>query len=214
MDSCTPGKVFLINRQTGMNITLVYESTEYQNATAMLLDDAGFTVNQALPLYSPWLQTSKMQPPDILVISVTRPDQDLLQQLSILKQSALCPVIVLSPDAKADITRETILAGADTCITGKISADRIQSFIEVACIRFEMTRNLYNEINELKEQIESLENQLSDRRDIDRAKGLLMKSYKMTEEAAYSALRHMAMDSGNKLGEVARNLISMSKLLN
>lgn len=197
-----------------MNITLVYESTEYQNATAMLLDDAGFTVNQALPLHSPWFQTAKMQPPDILVIAVTRPDQDLLQQLGILKKEALCPVIVLSPHAKADITRETILAGADTCITGKISADRIQSFIEVACIRFEMTRNLIDEINDLKEQIESLESRLSDRRDIDRAKGLLMKSYKMTEEDAYTALRRMAMDSGNKLGEVARNLISMTKVLN
>jgi len=27
-------------------------------------------------------------------------------------------------------------------------------------------------------------------------------------------MRHMAMDSGSKLGEVARNLISMAKVLN
>jgi len=36
----------------------------------------------------------------------------------------------------------------------------------------------------------------------------------MSETDAYNAMRHMAMDSGSKLGEVARNLISMAKVLN
>jgi response regulator NasT len=197
-----------------MNITLVYENHEQQNATALLLLDAGYTVNQAFPLSSQWVYTTQQQLPDMLVIVVNKPGLDVLQQLKNLRERPVCPVIVIAYAAEADITRATILAGADTCITGRVSADRIQSFIEVACIRFELTEGMQKTIMEQKEQIEALELRLNDRRDIDRAKGLLMSSYNMTETDAYNAMRNMAMDSGNKLGEVARNLISMAKVLN
>ena len=196
-----------------MNIALVYDNLEHQNTTAMLLDDAGYNVNQAFSLESPWLHAIKNDRPDILVISVTSPDKELLQQLSAFKQDTICPVVVLAMEAKVDITEQTMLAGADSCITGKIAPERMQSFIEVTRTRYRINLQLLREIQQLKQEIESLEGRLSDRRDVDRAKGLLMKSYKMSEDDAYNAMRRMAMDTGNKLGEVARNLISMSKVL-
>ncbi len=196
-----------------ITIALVYDNREHQNTTAMLLDDAGYNVNQAYAIDSPWLQAIKNDPPDILVISVTTTDSNLLSQLENFKFAAICPVVVLALEGKVDITEKTMLAGADSCITGKISPERMQSFIEVTRTRYRITLELLNQIDELKQEIDSLENRLSDRRDIDRAKGLLMKSYQMTEDDAYNAMRRMAMDTGNKLGEVARNLISMSKVL-
>lgn len=196
-----------------MNIALVYDNLEHQNTTAMLLDDAGYNVNQAFSMDSPWLYSIKNDPPDILVICVTTPDQDLLQQLENFRHTTICPVVVLALEARVDITEKTMLAGADSCITGKIAPERMQSFIEVTRTRYRINQELLQQIHEMKQEIESLESRLSDRRDIDRAKGLLMKSYKMTEDDAYNAMRRMAMDTGNKLGEVARNLISMSKVL-
>lgn len=196
-----------------MNIALVYDNLDHQNTTAMLLDDAGYNVNLAFYIESPWLQAIKKDRPDILVISVTTPDDELLQQLSNFKYEAICPVVVLAHEAKVDITEKTMLAGADSCITGKIAPERMQSFIEVTRTRYKINLQILDEISQLKNEIESLENRLNDRRDIDRAKGLLMNSYKMTEDDAYNALRRMAMDTGNKLSEVARNLISMSNVL-
>ena len=196
-----------------MNIALVYDNLEHQNMTAMLLDDAGYNVNQAFSIDSPWLQAIKKDKPDILVISVTSPDDDLLQLLANFRDQPICPVVVLALEARVDITEKTMLAGADSCITGKIAPERMQSFIEVTRTRYKINLELINQITELKQEIESLENRLSDRRDIDRAKGLLMHSYKMSEDDAYNAMRRMAMDTGNKLGEVARNLISMTKVL-
>jgi len=196
-----------------MNIALVYDNPEHQNTTAMLLDDAGYNVNQAFSMESPWLYAIKQDRPDILVISVTTPEKDLLQQLETFKNETICPVVVLALEGKVDITEQTMLAGADSCITGKIEPERMQSFIEVTRTRYRINLQLRREIEELKQEIESLEARLSDRRDIDRAKGLLMKSYRMSEDDAYNAMRRMAMDTGNKLGEVARNLISMSKVL-
>ena len=197
-----------------MNITLIYENHAQQNATALLLLDAGFTVNQTFPLHALWVDTIRQQPPDMLVIIANSPYVDLTQRLKILSRHPLCPVIVIADTADASVTREIMLAGADTCITGRLAADRIQSFIEVACIRFELTQGMHKTIAELQEQIAALESRVNDGRDIDRAKGLLMHSYNMNETDASNAIRNMAMDSGSKLSEVARNLISMAKVLN
>lgn len=197
-----------------MNIALIYDNLKYQNETAILLDEAGFTVNLTFSTQSPWFEAINKNKPGILVISISTPDKELLQQLNNFKQQVICPVIVLANEAEIDITEQVILAGADSCVTGDISAERLKSLLQINLARFKVTRGQIKEIQDLNKSIESLESRLNDRKDIERAKGLLMTSYSMNENDAYNALRTMAMDSGSKLGEVARNLISMSKVLN
>ena len=48
---------------------------------------------------------------------------------------------------------------------------------------------------------------------IERAKGILMKSRGMDEDAAYAALRKLAMEKSQPLGKVAANVIEMANLL-
>ena len=55
---------------------------------------------------------------------------------------------------------------------------------------------------------------LAERKLIERAKGLLMKSRGLDEEAAYAALRKAAMDRNLKLGEVAQRIVDAADLLN
>jgi len=197
-----------------MNIALIYDNLKYQNETAILLDEAGFTVNLTFSTDSPWFDAIRENKPKVLVISVSTPNKEILQQLNNFKQQAICPVIVLANEADISITEQVIFAGADSCVTGAITAKRLESLLEINLARFKVTKGQLKEILELHKNIESLEVRLNDRKDIERAKGLLMSSYSMNEKDAYNALRSMAMDTGNKLGEVARNLISMSKVLN
>ena len=197
-----------------MNITLIYENIEHQNLTGMLLDEVRYTVNQTFALNSSWFSSIKQEEPDLLVFSVDEPDSDLFKQLCLLKESPICPIIVLTQSKDDLVIEKTILSGADSCIVGELTAERINSIIKLAIARHHVYFKLQQEMSDLKQEVESLESKLSDRKDIERAKGVLMKSYKMNEEDAYNAMRNMAMDTGNKLGEIARNLISMTKILN
>ncbi len=197
-----------------MNIALIYDNLKYQNETAMLLDDAGFTVNFTFATDSHWFAAIKEDKPDMLVISVAKPNDSLIQQLKILKDEVICPVVVLANESDHEVVETVVMAGADSCVTGEISIERIRNLIQINLARFKVTCGRLEEIQELNKNIEVLENRLNDRKDIERAKGLLMNSYRMNENDAYNAMRRMAMDTGNKLGEVARNLISMSKVLN
>ena len=54
---------------------------------------------------------------------------------------------------------------------------------------------------------------LSERKVVEKAKGILMKSRGMDEEAAYGALRKLAMERSQLLAKVAGNLIDMADLL-
>ncbi len=196
-----------------MKVALIYDNIKDQNETAMLLDDAGFTVNLSFPIESTWFDAMKIDKPDILIISITIPNKKILQQLRVFHDLVICPVIVLAHDSDESIIETVIFSGADSCVVGDISVDRVTSLLQINLARFKVTRGRIEEIKELSKNIELLEGRLNDRKDIERAKGLLMSSYKMTEDDAYSSLRSMAMDTGNKLGEVARNIISMSKVL-
>lgn len=197
-----------------MKTALIYDNIKYQNETAMLLDDAGFTVNLSFSIDALWFDAIKTDRPDILVISISEPDKKILQQLQVFQQLIICPVIVIAHDADESIIETVIFSGADSCITGDVSVQQMTSLLQINVARFKVTCGRLEEIRELRKNIELLESRLNDRKDIERAKGLLMASYKMNESDAYNALRRMAMDTGNKLGEVARNLISMSKVLN
>jgi len=54
---------------------------------------------------------------------------------------------------------------------------------------------------------------LSERKQVERAKGILMKARGMDEDEAFQTLRRMAMDRGKRLGEIAQQLIDMADLL-
>ena len=54
---------------------------------------------------------------------------------------------------------------------------------------------------------------MSERVTIERAKGLLMKARGLDEDAAYHALRRLAMERGRKLVDIAQGVVDGASLL-
>ena len=54
---------------------------------------------------------------------------------------------------------------------------------------------------------------LSERKVVEQAKGLLMKSRGLSEDEAYAALRKAAMERAQPLAKIAGDLLAMAKLL-
>ena len=69
----------------------------------------------------------------------------------------------------------------------------------------------FAEFRALQQELDDTRLKLADRRDVDKAKGLLMKRRGMDENTAYETLRRMAMDRNIRLGEVARSLIAAAE---
>ena len=113
---------------------------------------------------------------------------------------------MFSRKADTAMIRKAMKAGVSAYIVDGLAAKRIQSVIQVAIARFE-------EYQALRKERDDANRKLSDRILVDKAKGVLMKARGMDEDEAYKALRKLAMDRGQPLVEVARNVMEMADLL-
>jgi response regulator NasT len=105
-----------------------------------------------------------------------------------------------------ETTQAAINAGVSAYIVDGLSENRLNSVMEVAIARFKAFQSLKTELEDCKLR-------LQDRKDVDKAKGILMQHRKLSEEEAYQLLRKMAMDRNMKIGEAARNFIAAMALL-
>ncbi len=144
--------------------------------------------------------------PDIIIIDMQSPDRDTLESLRSVNREMPKPIIFFAEQSDLDTTRAAINAGVSAYIVDDLPGKRLKSVLEVAIARFQ-------EHQKLKEELEDYKSRLQDRKDVDKAKGILMQHRNLNEEEAYQLLRKMAMDRNMKIGEAARNFIAAMALL-
>ncbi len=168
------------------------------------LKDYGFRYLKSK--YSPaFLALTKEITPDIIIFNLDTPSKKLLIDLQTLNQQSPIPVIMFAGDSNIDTINQAIKAEVSAFIVDSVEHNRINSIINVAIARFKHQQSLNNALEEARAKLE-------DRKQIDRAKAILIKTQNFTEDDAYHTLRKLAMDRNITLGEMAKNVIAMSEL--
>jgi response regulator NasT len=65
----------------------------------------------------------------------------------------------------------------------------------------------------MRQQVQSLETKLAERKIIDRAKGVLMQQRQCSEDEAYRLLRTTAMNQNMRLAMLAKQVLATANLL-
>jgi response regulator NasT len=115
-------------------------------------------------------------------------------------------VIIFAQEGDAESIRHAMKAGVAAYVVDGLETARLKPIVEVAVARFEEEQALRRELAETTQK-------LSERKLVERAKGILMHKRGLAEEEAYRALRKLSMDRGRSLAEVSRDLIEMAKVL-
>ncbi|MGZ8211835.1 MAG: ANTAR domain-containing response regulator [Burkholderiales bacterium] len=144
--------------------------------------------------------------PDVIVVATHTPANALFHALTSIAELRPKPVVMFAKDPHAQLIRKSVECGVSAYVVDGWSPERITPIIEAAIARFEAYAAV-------KKELAHTRNQLSERKLIDKAKGIVMQQRGLTEEQAYSALRKMAMDQSVPLAEVARRIISVAQLL-
>ena len=144
--------------------------------------------------------------PDMVILNVYSPDDMVLDVILSINQRHSVPVVLFAEDQRTDTINKVIKAGVSAYIVDGLEPKRLKSIIEIAVARFQDQQALRNELEKTKTQLE-------DRKLIDRAKALLIKSQGYSEEQAYHTLRKLAMDRKLSLGDMAKNVMAMADLL-
>ena len=192
--------------QNTLKVLLVDENRGRSAILKRALEDSGYEVISTL--YSGNALSSKVSElsPDVIIIDLESPDRDTLEQMRTISRDNPKPVVMFSDDNKPESIKEAIEAGVSAYVIDGLSDKRVKSLMDVAIARF-------REYQALKDELTQAKNSLEERKIIDRAKGILMKHKSCDEEEAYQLLRKSAMQSNQRLVEVARNLIASIELL-
>lgn len=143
--------------------------------------------------------------PDLIIADLDNPGRDTLESMQAITRKRPRPIVMFTNDGDAATIELAVKSGVTAYIVDGMSPERIRPILDVAIMRF-------REFQTLRNELELTRMQLSERKLIDRAKGLLMKKG-MDEAQAYHRLRKMAMDRNMKLPELARSLIAAVELL-
>ncbi|MGH8616892.1 MAG: ANTAR domain-containing response regulator [Burkholderiales bacterium] len=187
-------------------VLIVDDVVERAEVVETALRSAGYVVAALVPATADLYAEVERLKPDVIIIDVDSPDRDTLEHLAVLSSSAPRPVVMFTQDDDSDKIREAVRAGVSAYIVDGLEGARVKPILDVAIARFEQFQALRRELDETGEK-------LAERKLIERAKGLLMKSRGLTEEEAYRALRKQAMTSNTRLADVARQVTALSDLL-
>ena len=189
-----------------MRVLVVDESDERAALLREALTAAGHEVAASITSPLELLRAVDTQRPDVIVIDTDSPTRDVLEHVVIVSQSSPRPIVMFSSDAGGAAIRDAVRAGVSAYVVDGLDASRVSSIVEVACARFE-------EFQRLRIELADANLKLSERKLVERAKGLLMRSRGLSEDDAYHALRKLAMAKKQRLGETAQQVIDAADLL-
>lgn len=144
--------------------------------------------------------------PDAIIVDTDSPSRDTLENICMITESCPRPIVMFAHDAGRESIREAVRAGVNAYVVDGLSPERIAPIVETAVARFEA-------FQAVKDELAQTRNKLSERKLVERAKGILMKEKGLPEDAAYRMLRKLAMDKNLTLAAVAEQVVTVAKLL-
>lgn len=140
--------------------------------------------------------------PDIVLIDIESPDRDILESLAVINRQAPTPVAMFSARGNADFITRAVESGVSAYMAEGLTADRVAPAIEIAMAQF-------RSYQQLRVSLERTQQQLDERKAIERAKGLLMAKKNLSEDDAHRALRNLAMNSNTTMRAMAEQIIHL-----
>lgn len=144
--------------------------------------------------------------PDVIVISLENPNRDMLESMFQLSRSVKRPIAMFVDRSEQGMIEAAVEAGVSAYVVDGLRQERVKPILDMAISRFNAYSRLARELEEARSELEN-------RKLVERAKGILMKSKGIGEDEAYRLLRSTAMKQNRKIAEIAQSLVLAAGLL-
>jgi response regulator NasT len=138
--------------------------------------------------------------PDLVITDVKMPEMDGIEAAQAIGREEALPVIVVAADHECDLTRLSDAEHVLAYLVKPVKEPELEPAIALVVRRFEQFQHLRREAATLRRTLE-------ERKVIERAKGILMRTKRLDEGAAFLKLQKMARDQNKKLVEMAQAII-------
>ena len=140
---------------------------------------------------------------DVILLDMDHPHRDIIE--SCVSQFDL-PTVLFTKNSHKDTIKNAIDAGVTAYIVDGINPSKLESILEISIEQFKKHKKLMTDLKDTK-------NKLADRKDVEKAKVLLMQLHGLNEEHAFQLLRKNSMSHRMTIGEMARRLLDAQQLL-
>ncbi len=138
--------------------------------------------------------------PDVVILDIKMPGTDGLTAAREITGERLAAVVILTAFSQRDLVDQARDAGVLAYVVKPFQKSDLLPQIEIALGRFREIQNLANDVKTLEDQLET-------RRVVERAKGMLMDEQRLKEAEAFSWIQKTAMRERLPMKEIARRVI-------
>ena len=144
--------------------------------------------------------------PDVVIMDIKMPELDGIEAAHILTSENIAPVLLLSAYSEPDLIQRAKEAGVIGYLVKPYREAQLAPEIEVTLARFLEFQQVSKELGDTKEALEA-------RKIIDRAKGLLMERYNLTESDAFRRIQKKSMDTRKSMKEIAEAILMANEMV-
>jgi response regulator NasT len=142
--------------------------------------------------------------PDLIIADINLPVMDGLEALRRISEKVFIPTLIVSGYDDEELINKAKNLGVLGYLIKPIDESDLKAEIEIALSRFEDIKNLKNELEVTKEILES-------RKLIEKAKGIIIERLRLNEEESMKFLQKKSRNSNKKLVDVAKEVIEADK---
>ena len=137
-------------------------------------------------------------------MDIKMPEMDGIAAAKLISNEKLAPVLLLTAYSQKEIVEKAKDSGVLAYLVKPVKESNLFPAMEIALSRFK-------EYMEIEQELLDLRNSLETRKILDRAKGLLMDAYNLSEQEAFRRIQQYSMAKRKSIREVAEAIIDASK---
>ena len=184
-----------------MRILIAEDETIIRLDLREILERAGFEVCAEARDGEEAVELALSEQPDLAILDVKMPRVDGIEAARRILGERPIPIVILTAYGQDELVSRAVEAGVFGYLVKPFRETDLLPAIHAARAR-------HAELQELRDEAESLAEALATRKLVERAKGLLMAREGLSEEEAFARLRRASQVSGRPMRVVAEALIA------
>lgn len=165
---------------------------------------AGFTLIATVGECDKLVQAVVRHAPDAVICDVLRPSAEWFDATRMLEKTQPVPTVMFTQDVDATAISQAIDSGVHVYVVQGYGASRLRPLIHLARAR-------HLKALAQRRALEDMATRYEERKAVDRAKGILMRTQSLSDDDAFRTLRSAAMSSNQRMGQLSQHIIQSAQ---
>jgi len=144
--------------------------------------------------------------PDLAILDIKMPEMDGIEAAQKIMAARPIPIILLTAYSERELAERAASANVAAYLMKPVSEQDLLPAIALAVSRFKEFQSLHQEVDDLRDALET-------RKQIERAKGIMMRRLGLSEEEAFRRMQRRSQNENKRLGEIAQAIITADGML-